>query len=90
MEELILVSILKLGPLNSFVSTFIEGVPKSTVYCIGLVNSSIILKDVFSVILLGNGSYNFIKNVGSSSFSCIKLTPVSTILLPKFIAKSLK
>ena len=57
MEELILVSILKLGPLNSFVSTFIEGVPKSTVYCIGLVNSSIILKDVFSVILLGNGSY---------------------------------
>ena len=84
------ISILKLGPLNSVESIVISGVPKSTIYSIGSVSSSIILNWVFSFKLLGKGSYNFIKKLLLTPFSAIKLTPVKIILLLRFNAKSLK
>ena len=88
--ELRLVFILRLGPLSSVVSISISGAPKSTIYSIGLVNSSIILNLVFSFIELGIGSYNFINklNVGWDWVSI--LTPVKITFSPKFKAKSLK
>ena len=84
-------SILKLGPINSILSSSIVNCPKSTSIKNESTISSTILNSVVFLIVLGRGSNVFINNscASESLFNKI-LTAGITISSPKFKANSLK